>query len=891
MRLLGELAAYVDGQPVDLGPPRQRCMFAALAVEADRVVPVDRLIERVWGVDVPRRARPTLHSYISRLRRVLASAHDVAIVRRSGGYALTAGGTVDLQKFRDLCARAREDDANAARLLTEALRLWQGDALTGVEGEWAEAERERLAQERLAAQHDLVDARLRAGQGEDLVVELSERAAEHPLDERVQGQYMRALHQAGRSADALDHYRQTRQRLVDELGVDPGGALQDVHRQILAAGSPAEPTPPRQLPAAPASFVGRLGELDRLGPSPGGGTVVISAIAGAGGIGKTWLALHWAHRHASRFPDGQLFVDLRGFSPESNPMDPAVAVRGFLEALGADTVPADPHARTALFRSLIAGKRMLLVLDNAVDTAQVTPLLPGSETCTVLVTSRNRLPGLITQHGARHLSLDVLSDAEALALLTARLGPERLDAEPDAVERLISLCGGFPLALSIIAAQAHTRPQVPLSALAEELRELDDDDPAASLPAVLSWSLHALNPKQATAFALLGVAPGPDISLAAAASLIGLSLEDTRIVLRGLQQSSLLSQGADGRYRMHDLIRRHAAGHVALPDPAVQRVLDFYLHTLLAADRELNPHRDQIQVPRPIDGAEPLALSGESAALAWLDAEHQCLLAAQQAARGQQAWNLAWALETFLRRRGHLRDRLTVWLTGLDAAEHMSDPTIQMLTHRFLGRANADLGRHTAATDHLDRALALAEQHGDQTNQAHAHRTLAAAWVDRGDGHKAHDHARRALELSRAVGNPTWEAGALNAVGWYAAKIGRYEEASEHCVAALDLFRRQHNAEGEATTLDSLGYIAGHTGNHTDAVTHYRAARILMREIGSSYLEADTLNRLGQSYTALGRHEEAQHAWQEALELYRIQNRKADADRVQRSLDRSVLTA
>ncbi len=811
----------------------------------------------------------------------------MAIVRRSGGYALTAEGTVDLQRFRELCARAREDDAHAARLLTEALGLWHGDALTGVEGEWAEAERERLGQERLAAQHDLVDVRLRAGQGDDLVVELSERAADHPLDERVQGQYMRALHQAGRSADALEHYRQTRQRLVDELGVDPGGALQEVHRQILAAGSPAEPTPPRQLPAAPASFVGRLDELDRLDASPGGGTVVISAIAGAGGIGKTWLALHWAHRHASRFPDGQLFVDLRGFGPDSNPMDPAVAVRGFLEALGADTVPADPHARTALFRSLIAGTRMLLVLDNAADTAQVTPLLPGSETCTVLVTSRNRLPGLITQHGARNLPLDVLSDLEARALLTARLGCARLDAEPDAMERLITLCGGFPLALSIIAAHAHTRPQISLSVLAEELRELDDDDPAASLSAVLSWSLHALNPKQATAFALLGVAPGPDISLVAAASLIGLSLDDTRTVLRGLEQSSLLSQGADGRYRMHDLIRRHAAGHVALPDPAVQRVIDFYLHTALAADRLLNPHRDQIRVPAPVDGAEPLALPDESAALAWFDAEHQCLLAAQQATRGQQAWNLAWALETFHRRRGHLRDRLTVWRTGLDAAEHMSDPAIQMLTHRLLGRAHADLGRHTDATDHLHRALALAEEHGDQTNQAHAHRTLAAAWVERGDGHKAHDHAARALQLSRAVGNPTWEAGALNAVGWYAAVIGEYQEAREHCEAALDLFRHQHNTEGEATTLDSLGYIAHHTGNHTDAITHFQAARILMHEIGASYLEADTHDRLAHSYTALGRHEEARQAWHEAVELYRIQNRKADAERVQRDLGQS----
>ena len=915
LRLLGEVSVHVDGRPVDLGPARQRCMLAALAVEADRVVPVDRLVERVWGADVPRRGRATLHSYISRLRQALAGADGVTIVRRSGGYYLATDATepvVDLRRFRDLCARARADadDALAARLLTEALGWWRGEALTGLDGEWAEAERDRLEGERRAAQHDLIDALLRTGQGEELVVELAARADEHPLNERVQGQYMLALHRAGRAADALERYRRIRARLVDELGTDPGAALQDVHRQILAApaapaGAAAEWAVPRLLPAAPAPFVGRRDELDRLDAaltaSTADASVVVSAIAGTGGIGKTWLALHWAHRHADQFPDGQMFVDLRGFSPDIAPMDPAVALRGFLEALGVEPgrVPVAPHARAALFRNLLADRRMLLVLDNAVDTAHVIPLLPGSGTCTVVVTSRNRLPGLITGHGARHLPLDVLSYTEARALLANRLGATRAVAETAAVDRLIALCGGFPLALGIVAAHANTRPHVRLAALAGELRDLgldalDDDDPTASLPAVLSWSHDALTTDQAGAFALLGIAPGPDIGLAAAVGLTGLSPNDTRTVLRGLEQASLISQDANGRYRMHDLIRRHAADTARhLPaearDAALRRVVDFYLHTAHDADRHLNPHRDPIRLDPPAPDVHPHPLPDDQAAMAWFDTEHRCLVAAQRmAATGRwhrTVWDLAWTMETFHRRRGHLRDRLAVWRTGLDAAEHLLDPAAHILTHRLLGRANADLGRHDEAIDHLHQALALAEHHHDRTNQAHAHRTLAAAWVLRGDDRRAHDHAVHALRLCRALGNPVWEARALNAVGWYAARLGDHDQAREHCQAALALFRRHHDPEGEATTLDSLGYIDHHTGHHARAVDHYHSALALLRDLGATYQEADTLDRLGHPHAALGQHDQARGAWWEALELYRRQARDEDAERTQRQLD------
>ncbi|GAB2962574.1 AfsR/SARP family transcriptional regulator [Saccharothrix stipae] len=926
--LLGEVTARLGGRPVDLGPARQRCVLAALAVDAGRVVPVDLLLWRVWGVDTPRRAPATLHSHISRLRRALndAGSDDTPIVLRSGGYALVldrADQAVDLHRFRDLCARARatDDDAHAVTLLAEASALWRGDPLTGLSGEWVEVERDRLRQERLTAEHDLVDARLRVGEGEELVAELCARAAVHPLDERVAGQYLLALHRAGRSADALQHYQRLRERLVEELGTDPGEAVRELHRRILAADPALLPAPPsavtgsappptraapapRQLPAAPAPFVGRRTELDRLGLAVGDapGPVVISAIAGAGGIGKTWLALHWAHRHVDRFPDGQLFVDLRGFGPEGDPMPPAVAVRGFLDALGVEPrrLPVDPHANFALFRSLVADRRMLLVLDNAADTAQVTPLLPGGGSCTVVVTSRNRLPGLITGHGARHVPLDVLPDAEARALLTDRLGPARIDAEPAAVDALIELCGGYPLALSIIAGRAHVDPHLPLAVLAEELRDLGldalhDDDPAASLPTVLSWSRRALTPDQARAFALLGAAPGPDIGLPAAASLVGLPPHETRAVLRGLEQASLLTQDGAGRYRAHDLIRRHAATSAreelddGTREAALRRLLDFYTHTAHAADRLIHPHRPAIRLDPPAPGVHTHHLSDGREVLAWFEGEHANLLAAQHTAAGaglhRTAWRLAWATADFLDRRGHLHDQLTVWRTALGAAEHLPEHGELVLAHRLLGRAHAYLKNHEEAIGHLRQALVLAERHHDVPNQAHTNQVLARAWERRGDHRQALAHATRALELYRALGEPVGEANALSGVAWFASRLGDFDAAREHCRAALSLYDRHHDPEGEANNLDTLAWVDHRTGRHADAVRRHERAIALFRDHGYAYRAADALDHLGHPHVALGDHDRARAVWREALELYRQQGRDDDADRVRRQLD------
>ncbi|MBW4721522.1 AfsR/SARP family transcriptional regulator [Saccharothrix obliqua] len=909
--LLGEVTAHVDGRAVDLGPARQRCVLAALAVDIGRAVPAELLVERVWGPDSPRRERTTLHSYLSRLRRALAGAGD--IVLRSGGYALVvdqADPVVDLHRFRELSGRG--DDV---AVLTEALALWRGEALTGLTGPWAEAERERLHQERLSAQHALTDALLRAGQGGELVAELAARVAEHPWDERVIGQYLLALYRGGRQADALEHYRRVRERFVDELGTDPGPALQDLHRRILAADPTLSADPgritakagvPRQLPAAPRLFTGRVVELDALDrtltrAAGRDRAVVISAIGGAGGIGKTWLALAWGHRHLDRFPDGQLFVDLRGFSPAGEPMSPDEAVRGFLDALGADPdqLPADPDARAARYRSLVADRRMLVVLDNAANAEQVGPLLPGTDSCTVLVTSRHRLPGLIARHGARPLPLDVLSDTESRNLLTAWLGAARVTAEEQAVTDLIGLCGGFPLALGVIAARAATDHHLPLADTVAELREygldaLDDTDPTASLPAVLSWSLRRLTDAQRTAFALLGIAPGPDIALPAAADLLGLPEREARAALHALVDASLLDRTAGGRYALHDLVRAYATTTARdLPEPvrraALDRVVDFYLHTAHAADQLLTPSDGSIRPDPPVPGTHPQPLSDVPAALAWLDAEQSNLPAAQHSAaeqgRHHVVWHLAWALTDFHWRLGRFHSDVVMWQAALNAAEHLPDPAPRIRAHRYLGRAQAGLDQYEDATDHLGRALALAEQHDDVLNQVSTHLELARVMEHRGDDHQALDHCRRALELQETLGNPHWKADMLNAVGWSAARVGQYDTARDHCRAALVLHRQHGNTQGQATTLDSLGYIDHHTGRHRQAVDHYHEALANYRAIGSDNQISDTLDRLGHPHLALGQREQAVEVWREALELYRRQGRGTDADRVQQQLD------
>jgi tetratricopeptide (TPR) repeat protein len=493
--------------------------------------------------------------------------------------------------------------------------------------------------------------------------------------------------------------------------------------------------------------------------------------------------------------------------------------------------------------------------------------------------------------------LGVLSDAEARALLVDRLGAERVEGESVAVYDLVRLCGGYALALSIVA--AHARPRRSLATVAAELRELgldalEDDDPAAGLPTVLSWSLQRLTPEQRTVFALLGVAPGPHIGLPAAASLAALPLARARRALHALEDASLVDLHADGHYTMHDLVRGYAttvADDLAEPvrRAALERVVDFYLHTAHAAARLLTPHRHPVELDPPAAGTRPHPLADDSAASAWLDAEHRQVSAAQRTAaahqRHQVVWQLAWALTNFNARRGLRHDDLALWRVALDAATHLDAPTTLAHVHRNLGIAYAEVARHEEAAEHLHRALALAERHQDVDEQAHIHHMLASAWERRGDDRRALEHARRALDLYRTLAEPVREAHALNQVGWYAARLGDYDTARAHCETALALTRRHDYVEGQAHTLDSLGYIDHRTGHHGRAVAHYRQALALFRTLGDTYYSTDTLAALGHVHAALDQHDRARAVWTEALAQYRAQERDTDAERVRRELD------
>ncbi len=873
---------------VEVGHARQKCVLAVLLVEANKVVSADQLVDRVWGERPPQRGRDTLYSYLSRLRRALPSN----ILRRSGGYVLAVeDDELDLSVYRDLVARARAsaDPELARSLFAAGLELWRGEALATLDTPWLVEVRRELQDDRWAVQLDHIDAVLDCGGHAGLLPALAGYVEDHPHDERLAGQYMLALYRCGRQVDALDHYHRTRSRLVEELGTEPSPPLQRLHQQIVAndpglAGRVATVqarSVPHQLPAAPRSFIGRVDEMKALSAAmDAGGTVAISAIGGAGGIGKTWLALQWAHQHLDRFPDGQLFVNLRGFDPSNEPMSPAVALRGFVEALGADRVPMDPDALAALYRSLMNDRKVLVVLDNARDSSQVSPLLPGSPGCGVLITSRRRLAGLVTTHGAQSVSLDTLDFDSSKQLLGSRLGAERIAAEPGVVADILQHCAGLPLAVGMVAARATLNPDLPLALVAHELRDhaarLDALNPGESdLRAVFSTSCQALSPAAVATFGLLGLAPGPDCGLPGISALIG---KPAGMIMRELEDAHLVTQAVAGRYRMHDLVRLYAS---ELGDPTeVDRLVDFYLRTAYAGDRLLAPQRDVVDIP-----FETQPFVGEAEVLAWFDVEHPCLMAAQQFAFTQGNYGvvprLAWAMDNYLWRRGRWLDQLATWQLGLAAAEQLGDTEMRAKAHRILGATFTRAERFADAVHHLTQALALVTEPGDQ---AYIHNYLAETWEHQGEFGRALDHAENALRLFETLDKPLWRADALNSVGYLEARLGRYDEARVHCEAALALYGNDSRYPGAPGALDSLGYIARHTGNPTQALDYYQQAQFLFHDIGNTYEEANTLSHLGDIYSTLGHSGEARQAWREAIALYEAQGRTADVERLQHNL-------
>jgi DNA-binding SARP family transcriptional activator len=679
-----------------------------------------------------------------------------------------------------------------------------------------------------------------------------------------------------------------------------------------AAGSVADPRTatgavPAQLPADIPDFTGRATELDQLdqllsrgGGSAGSTSVVISVVTGTAGVGKTALAVRWAHRVAHLFPDGQLYVNMRGFDP-GGVMDTTEAVRRFLDALNVptDRIPAHPDAQVALYRSVLAGRRVLVVLDNARDAAQVRPLLPGGPGCLALITSRDRLSSLVAAEAAQPLPLDLLAPDDARELLVRRVGADRAAAEPAAVAEILARCAGLPLALAVVAARAATGPNLPLTALAHQLRRnrdrldaLTTGDPSTDLRAVLSWSYQALSSRTARLFRLLGLHPGPDISTAAATSLSGLPAPQARQMLVELVRVNLLGEHTPGRYVLHDLLRAYAFEVAERIDrdrqrrAAARRMLDHYLHSAYAADRVLYPARDPIGLGAPATGVVPERPADTREALAWFSTEHAVLLAAAEQAAAVSnvyAWKLVWSMATFLDRRGHWDDLATTQRLAVAAARRAAEPGAQADAHRSLARAYTRLGRLNDAHAELRHALDVYHRTDDQIGQASTLLNMSLIWDRRARYEDALDLARRSLDVFRAAGDRHGQARALNAVGWYHALLGDHPRALGYCERALIQFQEFGDRSGQATTWDSLGYARGRMGDHAGALAGFRRSIDLFRDLGDRHLESMVLTHLGDAQETAGNPQAAREAWREALGILDDLHHP-DADRIRTKL-------
>ncbi|GAA2792041.1 AfsR/SARP family transcriptional regulator [Crossiella cryophila] len=825
-RLLGVVEAGSEGRPLDLGHARQRSVLAVLLTEVNRPVPVAVLLDRVWGEHLPDTARDTLGSYLSRLRRTLAPA-GITLVRGNGGYTLAAPeAAVDLHRFRALCAKARTA-AEPLPLLEAALALWRGEPFADLAAPGLDPLRTALTQERHTAELDRDDLLLAKGRHAKLLPELTTAVAATPLDERRTGQLMLALCRLGRQADALAHYTDLRTRLAEELGIDPGPRLRELHQRILTADPALTPPArgiPAQLPAPPRLFTGREAELAALTVGE------TSVVSGIGGIGKTSLVLHWAQASLPAFPDGQLYVDLRGFDPASPPMPPAVALRGFLDALGVlpSAVPVDEHAQAARYRGLVTGRRLLIVLDNARDSEQVLPLLPGGATCTVVVTSRHRLDGLLATHRARPVPVPGLAGSDARQLLARYLGEARLAAEPAAVDALLTRCARLPLALGIVAARAATHPDFPLAALAEELREdttrldaLDSGELTASLRAVFSTTYHALSPAAAALAGLLAHAPGPDLGLTALPALTDEPLPRTRPHLRELTALHLVQEHTPGRYRMHDLVRLFAADQAKPDDTAQRRLIEHQLQSIAE-----DPDRLALEWPNLLAAAELAARRD------WLP----------------ELTALAATLPHYLDRTGRYDDTIVLNTLLLDTGHR--ELTGQAMVG--LGLTHWRRGEFDTAIQRFHRALAHGRQTGDELIIGRSLNGLGLSHLRRGECVEALSWHRAALTIGRSAGIVDVEGYALVGIGFAEQTAGDYESALSHHRMAVTVAESAGDVDLECHARNGIGVACVALGRAGEAVPQHEQVLAVARQRDNRYLQGHALVCLGLALHCTG---------------------------------------
>ncbi|WP_326796487.1 tetratricopeptide repeat protein [Streptomyces sp. NBC_01808] len=855
--VLGPVAAWRGAAPVNVGPPQQRTVLAVLLIGSGHHATTHELVDALWGEDPPRDAVGTVRTYVSRLRKALGpDAH--LITGQAGGYVLRpgAGAVSDVAIAEQAVALAdsatQGGDAERARsLLREALGLWDGEPLAGLPGAFAETERTRLTEWRLSLLERRLALDIESHDYAEAISELTALTAAYPLRERFRELLMLSLSRSGRQAEALAVYTDSRRLLIDELGVEPGPKLAELQQRILRGGEqPVAPVAtttarlsPAQLPARLADFTGRDAFVDELGKQleqASGMVMAVSSVSGIGGVGKTTLAVHVGHAVRDSFPDGQLYADLQGAG--ASPAEPAAVLGSFLRSLGTPDaeIPEPLEERAALFRSMLAGRRVLALLDNARDAAQVRPLLPGTEGCAAVITSRARMTDLA---GAHHVDLDVMAPDEALLLFTRIVGAHRVTPERNAAMDVVAACGFLPLAIRIAASRLAARRTWTVSVLARKLsdehRRLDELRVGdLAVKATFELGYGQLEPEQARAFRLLGLVDGPDISLSAAAAILDRTEDDAEDLLETLVDTSLLESAAPGRYRYHDLLRLFARACAHREEPPAERqaaeirLLDFYLATS-ARVYELGRPGDTLTKHLPPASYEGLAFGCREAAQDWLFNEAQCLLAtAQQFAHGD---SLSRAVDL-------------LWVTK-DLAES------GIYSQPFILAA--------------DRLLEASRQAGDSRTQARAHDVLAGVHIDAGCFEAADLHAQCAYELARRDPDPLVLGHAHSNRGIIADIQGRYDDAGDHLVLALSEYRADGNLLGEASVLSNLSRMHCGAGRISIAVELAEQSMTVHRRLGTSFRMANSMYALGIALTAAGRHDDALIQHTQALSIFR----------------------
>ncbi|MEU5783373.1 AfsR/SARP family transcriptional regulator [Micromonospora lupini] len=903
-RLLGPVEAYRGGHRIPL-PGKQRSLLAVLLLSGNRVVATTRLVDAIWGDPPPASPEARVRLLVSELRKAFGSAGDGLLLTRQPGYLLCLrAGQLDVHTFRHAVEQATEEMARgrpeiALRRYDEALTVWRGAALGGVSGPFVDAEVARLSELRERAAEDRIEAMLALGRQAEVIADLGHVTVEHPLRERPHAQLMLALHRTGRRDEALDLYTRLRGRLVDELGLEPTSQLQRLHQQILAGDPALHPSVPaarvsstspptsgtvaaRQLPAVPGRIAGRRQELARLDAFVAAGDRLV-LVVGPAGVGKTTLVVRWARDVMSQFPDGQLFLDMRGFDANS-PTSAAEALPRLLHALGVapEEIPIGVDAQVALYRSTLAGRRLLVVLDNVADPDQARPLLPGDPGCVVVITSRDRLGGMVALDGARRVTLDVLPPEEALQVIADTAGAGLVYSDPGAAVELATLCGRLPLALRIAAGRLADQPHQTLRQQVDELVRSGRmvglqvaGDGRASVLRAFDLSYRMLPSAAQRLFRLLGTMPAPEgWSVEAGAALAGAPVGHAGQLLETLARLHLVTTITAGRYVCHDLLLEYAA-ELAARDPAGQRdaavgrLLSFYLHSADQAAIVTFPPVSQLPRPPLPDGVVPLAFPDALGAREWMAAEWDNIAAGirhvAESSQHRLVWHLVDALGSHLYMTASRPQWLAIAEVGLAAALREGDVVGEAAMHFCLGFLRYQLSQFAASVREYQHALRLYRQSQWTVRESTTLRSMGVSLASMGRYRPALERFTQALALDRETRNERGEGANLLNIACAHRDIGDLEHSARYLEDAISLLGRVGRRPGEAIAYNDLGILRREQGRLEDALAATRKSLAICREIGMPHEEAAALTTLGEVHREAGRHDEAHQALDAAL--------------------------